>query len=224
MKLLILIFMFAFFVPVHAETSKKELKDKKADAEQINSVEIQQSQIDSINISQMVQEQIDAARKKVSEQKSVPMLKVETKKSAATKKAEAGFWTELKSLIPVSSDASIKALIIFAFSLFVFGIILFRRFTSKKIKPESMNEVNGLKKNIALIREEKPVKVKDKNKLRQIRSKLIQNYSSSKMTNESVSRTAKELKIAQGELLLAERINLHKMAGEYAGKKSPAFK
>lgn len=39
------------------------------------------------------------------------------------------------------------------------------------------------------------------------------------MSNEVVSKTAKELKISQGELLLAERIKMHKMAGEFAGKK-----
>lgn len=219
MKIFIPILTAVFIFILSAGAGAETINTRKSGSGSAGTAEMIQSQIDSINISQMVQEQIDAARKKSAAAKTAAQPNREIKKTAYPKKSEAGIWPDFINSIPFTNGTFIKISVILIFSFIVFGAIFFRRLFTNKSTFKNKGGVSDLKKNISLIREEKPLKVKDKNKLRQVRAKLIQNYSSAKMTNESISKTAKNLKISQGELLLAERIKLHKMAGEYAGKK-----
>ncbi len=211
--------MFSFAVPASAFTVKKTFRGNKKKVPITRAAITGTSAVDTVNIREMVLRQIEAARKNTPVNVGQALLRANAVKKAGTEKASPGFWVNLRKAVPLSWDVLEKILIIFGFSLFVFGIIFIRRLFSKKIFSKSGGKEKELKKNISLIREEKPVKIKDKNKLRSIRSKLIKNYSAKELNDENLSRKARELKIAEGELMLAERIKMHGMAGSYEGKK-----
>lgn len=146
MKLFIAILTIVLFIPVFAGTSAETIKKIPPDKVKDNSFEIQQTQIDSVNISQMVQEQIDAARKKSFEVKIRPVLKAGVKKNNIPKKSEAGIWPEFIKEIPFSNGAFIKVSIILIFASFVFGTIFFRRFFTQKSKPKNKKDITSLKR------------------------------------------------------------------------------
>ena len=219
MKFLIVIIMLAFIVPAAAKGSNKTGHGNKKDVVKDSAASARVNGIDSVNIREMVLQQIEAARKNTPVTAKHPVLQVDMTKKAEPAKTGTGILEKLRKYIPLSGDALTKVLMISGFSLFVFGIIIIRRLFLRKIYSRKGKKIKDLKKNISLIRDERPVKIKDKNKLRSIRSKLIKNYSAKNLTEEDLSKTARELKIAEGELMLAERIKTHGMAGSYESKK-----
>ena len=67
-----------------------------------------------------------------------------------------------------------------------------------------------MKDGIKLIREEK-VRDKKDSQLSQIRNKLMGNASSFQLSKDSISKNARELNIAKGEIYLAARIKSHEL-------------
>jgi len=106
----------------------------------------------------------------------------------------------------VSKEMTIKLSIMGSVSFAAFLVVIVRRKkldTKKTIKRDT-------KDGIKLIREER-VKDKKDSKLSQIRNKLIGSTSAFQLTNDSVSKNARELNIAKGEIYLAARIKSHEL-------------
>jgi hypothetical protein len=180
---------------------------------------------DSINIRQMVLAQFDAARKKQA-QDTVAAADTTTIKSTVQKaavitqavvtlkpKPQKTQWETYFSYIEpafravcVSKEMTIKLSIMGSVSFMAFLFVIVRRKklnTKKTIKRDN-------KDGIKLIREER-VKDKKDSKLSQIRNKLIGSTSAYNLTNDSVSKNARELNIAKGEIYLAARIKSHEL-------------
>lgn len=163
---------------------------------------------DSIDVSKIVWNQIEAARlKEANLQNPVVYDTIEISKNE-----------ELQStLIPISvavinkptnnkileliNSASIEIKIFFVISTLIILSVSLRRITiriKKRIK-------NSLKQRIAMIREEKVIVRKDKNITRKRKSlkkdKILENLSDAGLNNK-----ARELSISKGELLLAVRL------------------
>lgn len=219
MKFLTAILISAFIIPLSAHVKKTNKHSEKKHSAELNTAVITENETDKVDISEMVREQIAAARKKADEEKSTPVPHIDVPKPAKNVKSEAGLLMSIRNKIPLSDDSLIKISVLSAFSLLVFGFIMSRRLLLRKKRPKNKHDLKGLKQNIALIREERPIRVRKNNKLKTVRSRLLKKYSKVNMTNESISKTAKELKISKGELLLAERIRMHKMADGLAAKK-----
>lgn len=163
---------------------------------------------DSIDVSKLVWNQIEAARLKEANQEN----------QVVDEKTEISKNEEMQStLIPISvavvnksssnkilellNSVSIEIKIFFVLSALIILSVSLRRVTirfKKKIK-------NSLKQRIAMIREERVIVKKDKNISRRRKllkkDKLINNLSEAGLNSK-----ARELSIAKGELLLAARL------------------
>ncbi len=145
---------------------------------------------DNVDVKAIVKNQISAARAKEKEKVSTN-TNISTEFAAANVK-ESG-----------SSTLFIKlSILVFAGIIATFWVIK-RRSDEQKIK-----NVQQLKKNIKLVREEKFIKEIDP-KLKAIRTSLYLNSSNLNPVGKGVSQRAKALQIAKGELLLASRIRLY---------------
>lgn len=224
MKMITLFLLCFCFIPVTAQTVKPLVGTAKDSVINQTASDIQKSGMDSLSLSQLVQAQIDAAKKKEIEDKNKPAVQVQEKKIEAPKKTENNFWLELRKNVPLSDDDLMKAVIIASFSFMAFVIVFLRRMrlhknsSIKKNNGKKKNSADGLKKNIAIIREERPLKIKYKNKLKAVRAKLI-SKASINLTNEAVTKTARELQISKGEVLLAARIKSHEIMNGCTSKK-----
>lgn len=159
---------------------------------------------DSINISKLVQMQILAAQKKENEKINKTILNVETKKVEQPNKLNVNFLFEVRKIIPLSDIDLLKTMIIFSFSIIVFSAVFIKRKISNK--KSKKNKSTGLKKNISLMRQEKPIKVGKPDKFKKsVRKKLLIS-APAKLSTESISKAAKEFQISKGEILLASRI------------------
>ena len=105
------------------------------------------------------------------------------------------------------SDAATIRVSIMAFASFVAFVVVFAR--RKKLNVKKSKKQN-YKDGIKLIREEK-VKVKSDGKLSLVRNKLIGSTSAYQVSNDIVSKNARELSIAKGEIYLAARIKSHEL-------------
>ncbi len=161
---------------------------------------------DSVNISQMVLAQIDAARKKQMEEKNQPTKLVETTTVKVQPASSTNFIADWVKSLAISEDTMVKIIIIGSATFIAVIFISFRRLKySKKYSVK-----NDLKNGIKLIREEKVFGKKDE-KLSSVRNKLAGSPSSYQLSNESVSRNARDLNIAKGEIYLAARIKSHEL-------------
>ncbi len=172
---------------------------------------IQQEQIlnsDSVNISEMVQKQIESARKKelerskkTSQASIFPIITKNVK--------------PIKGLSPTSLFSSIyfgKIFILLYASILISMFIIIKRLRNKK-----NNSSNNLKTAINILRNEVVVKKYDK-KLDKLRRKI---HSSNELKNfgeQEIISTAKKLKISKGELMLAVKIRSHQLNNNYSNK------
>lgn len=161
----------------------------------------------SINIKAIVQKQInDAILKKSDQQKSIVnekevltvpaqniSLKVEEKN---TNNAEYNLFTNLFAKIPLHYK-----IYLFLSTAIILGLI-FRR-SIYKLKKAS---VKKLKNRIALLREEKIGGSIIDPKKRKLRLELKENISLLKPSEIEIAKTAKQLNISKGELILAARL------------------
>ena len=94
-----------------------------------------------------------------------------------------------------------KVVIFIGLSVLVFGFVFGRRY----LKFSGSKSIKNMKKAINIIRDEKPVSLKNK-KLHLLRKKLIDSAGIYSMTDGMVSGKAKELNLGKGELMLAAKI------------------
>lgn len=171
----------------------------------------------AIDIKAIVQRQINDAMKKKSQpfvstanEKdviSVPvkevMHKVENEK---TNNAEINIFTKLVERIPLQYKVYL-----FLSTAIIFGLMFRRSFLHFK-----KASIKKLKNRIALLREEKIGGSIVNPKKRKWRLKLKENLSAIKPSEIEIAKTAKQLNISKGELILAARLKLlevNKMQG-----------
>lgn len=145
-----------------------------------------------INVREIVQQQIDNARKRESKAK-VYLL---AEKNDAVKQ---NVNTTSQFFVDDVTFQKIGFLILFSIS--IFSYIAIRR---KKISGSNGNNI--LKKNIKLMREEKFIKPIDP-KLKKIRTSLCLTSKNLNASERDITDTAKKYNIAKSELLLAAKFN-----------------
>ena len=155
-------------------------------------------------------------KKKQSEQKNTPppTAVVVTKTQSNNSTNFINDWIKSLSL---SEDTMIKIIILGSATLFAVIFISFRRMRKGHKNSDSRNLKDGIK----LMREEKVYWKKDE-KLSGIRTKLSSSPSSFHLTNESISKNARDLKIAKEEIYLAARLKSHELnqaSGRQAARK-----
>ena len=165
-------------------------------------------QPDSIDVSKLVQKQIESARLKettdrtievedtvgFSKNENIENATIPISVSVINKPAN-------NKVIELINSFSIGVKIFFLFSALIILIVSLRRMLirfKKRIK-------NGIKQRIAMIREEKIVIKKDRNKTR-TRKSLRKDKVIEKLSEAGMNSKAKELSISKGEILLAARL------------------
>ncbi len=155
---------------------------------------------DTLNISQIVMAQINAARKKEENRNQLATNKDNDLALINPTQNSPGFISELERQLSISPDVFLKILILTSAALLAAIIIVIRRRARKSIKPE-----NNLKGNIKLMREEN-IRVQGNSKLSSVRNRLSDRTPEYNLTNESISSSARKLNISKDEILLAQKL------------------
>lgn len=172
-----------------------------AQAQRDTSAYVEYAAGDSIKIADIVRLQIEAARIRDSIKTAIPAepSKAEILAVPAVKKAEKA---ETKvDYFAFLNGISIEIRILAVFSFIVFMWVFSRRALIYFKKRDKIL----LKKNIALLREEK-VPQKMAKRSRKAKKDLSRNLSGMQLNEKLLARKARELNIAKGELLLASRL------------------
>lgn len=144
-----------------------------------------------INVRELVQQQIEEAKKRESETKLILSIEPNT---TINKNVRA------EPQLPIEDTTTEKLGILILFSISIFSILAIRRRLSK-------NNIHvNLKKNIKLMREEKFIKPIDP-KLKKIRTSLCLTSTNLNASERDLTDTAKKYNIAKSELLLAAKFN-----------------
>ncbi len=194
MKKLIFI-LLAFYTFINAQVNIDSQLNKTS---QNAFVENNTTSDDSIDIRNLVAEQILAAKLKTkSEQKQINNPDSFSK----VKITEVPYFKPKKSLIQLFLGLSFGAKLFIIISVFLLSFIAIRRIVLSIQKKENMH----LKNKIKLLREEKvPSKLEDKKT--KSRRELIHNLPVKKLSEKNITKKAKELRISKGELMLAARL------------------
>ncbi|MGA7723518.1 MAG: hypothetical protein WCA84_20300 [Ignavibacteriaceae bacterium] len=177
---------------------------------------------DSIDIREIVLAQIEAARKKQSQDslnildaKNIPLNAVVIPQAVIKikPKVEKTKWDKLYAYIEnviqnvhIYNEVTIKLSIMGTAAFFAFLLVFVRR---KRLNTKK-NAKTNIKDGIKLIREER-VKDRKNSSLSLVRNKLIGSTSSFQLSYDSVVKNARELNIAKGEIYLAARIKSHEL-------------
>ena len=202
MKIIFLLIISGFFTT--AVLGQKTINNVSLRSGQLDTTAFNSAGADSdtVNISQMVAAQIDAARKKEEQINNNPAPVIQSNITLNTKPASLNLYDELKTRFSIPEDVMMKASILTSASFLSAAVIFIRRRKSKRKKqPANKN----LKENIKSLREEK-VQIKGSSKLSSVRNRLAENTPASNLTQGDISRTAKRLKISKEEILLAQRL------------------
>lgn len=161
---------------------------------------------DSIDIRALVQQQIENARNKKSEVfipvkqevvEAIPAPVVTEKPKAAQSDSPFAFF--------LNQPAQYKFYEIV--SLVIIGFVVIRRVLSNADKKTRKD----LKAKIGMMRDEKVSGIKIDPKLQKIRKVLKDKLDIFKQSEKHLARTARELNVSQGELLLAARLKYYEM-------------
>lgn len=160
--------------------------------------------VDTIDISDLVKQQIASARQKALTAESAPPVNNVRKENQTTvippqiktvHKENGRPYLKFLSRFPVSY------IIFLVLSALIIGALTFRRFSlffKKKFKDD-------LKKKITMIREEKLIS-KENKKQTKLRKTLTKNPVLNKINEKSITKTARNMNVTQGELILAARL------------------
>lgn len=162
---------------------------------------------DTVNISELVRQQIEQARLKaelsqiMDEQVTTKEEVIDIKNSTATIPAVSLNTVSNNKLVDTFNSLSTNVKIFLAASLLIVLTVMYRRILVKIKKSVS----SRLKKRIAMIREENVIVKKDK-KLSKTRKALRKIKVIDHVQNDRIDLIARELSISKGEVLLASRI------------------
>jgi len=167
---------------------------------------------DEVNIDSLVTAQIAIARAKKWENYIEP---VKTNTGLATLQKiqlerKNNWLMNLSSIVGMDKETTTKAAIILFSSLVAFVILVVRRL-KLRTKSKTKNGTENLRSNIQSIRLEKSISKKE-TKLKVIRKNLLNSSVNLNVTEGSLARKAKELKIAKGEIILAAKIKSYELS------------
>ncbi len=187
-------------------SAKSKLNHKKVNEK---AAKVEQTTVnDTVNISKMVQEQIQTAK-----EKEIQIRKL--KSEAALLPIVEQNARALKGLNPLPFLSSIyfsKWFILIYASIFVALLIVIRRIKNKK-----NDSTRDLKNAINILRNEVAVKKQNK-KLEKLRKKIHANSQLNNFGEQEIIKTAKKLQISKGELLLAVKIKSQQINNNYSRK------
>lgn len=159
---------------------------------------------DSVNISEIVQAQIESAKLKAMQDQLKP---VENKDSEKTGRISIPVTnikkTEEPALTEYFNSLKPEVIVFIIISAALIVAVISRRIVigaKKKVK-------NSIKQKIAMIREENVI-LKPDRKRRKVRLLLRKNKFIEKLSGSNISSQARELEISKGEILLASRIKI----------------
>jgi len=161
---------------------------------------------DSVDIKALVQKQIDEARAKQMVDSTTIQPIVEAKieiplvKNIQTEEASS-------SLVGFLLRQPVQYLIYEVASFLIIGLVLLSRI----IKNFGKNSKKNLKIKIGLMREEKVGGSKVNLKMIKIRKVLKDNLEIFRQDDQQLARTARQLNVSRGELLLAARLKIFEM-------------
>ncbi len=156
---------------------------------------------DSVNISQIVLAQINAAREKDQNESLIVAKNNSNVALINPTQNPPSFISELERQLSISPDLFLKILILAIASFLATLIIIIRRKKSRKL----IHSDNSLKGNIKLMREEN-IRIQGNSKLSSVRNRLSEKTPEYNLTSESISNSAKRLNISKDEILLAQRL------------------
>ena len=156
---------------------------------------------DSIDIRKIVNDQIEQARKKEETAKTIPATVSATVVTAGLSGNEVPSFSAW-----YKNELIWKGGLLAVVSVAALTFVLIRR--RKVNSPKKLQK--ALKKNIKNLREEKLIETGD-SKLSAIRNRLRKNIKTYSENGGRFAQKARELNIAEGELLLAARIRSHEM-------------
>jgi hypothetical protein len=161
---------------------------------------------ESIDVRAMVQKQIENARNKKAEAVSVASLQLpeNIKVPAITEKPVTANSNFIFSFF-VNLPFHYQLFILMSFG--IVGFVVVNRIIATINKAANKN----LKNRIGMMREEKVGGAKANPKLQKSRKLLKDNLEIFKQSEKHLAKTARELNIAQGELLLAARLKFYEM-------------
>jgi hypothetical protein len=167
---------------------------------------------DSVNLSVMVQNQMEAAasgeiKTSTNFQESGKSAKEPVKSKIRMKKQEAGAF---ENIVKTLNDFNKKYLKVFIFILgsgAILGYFFGKRYMSVLFGKSGRN----LKNNINQIRNEKPVFIKNK-KLYELRSKLAESNNLYDISEESIPEKARNMNVGKGEIMLAAKIKAFQLS------------
>ena len=158
---------------------------------------------DSVNIRSLVQEQIQKALLNQSQSAHASVNAVQQKEKATVPVKPEEQLSGMAVIAGMILNQPLQYKIFELGSLLIVGFVLLRRLI-QTIKKKSLN---ALKAKISLLRNEK-VLAKQDPKLQLVRKQLSNNELIFNKSEKQISKSAKELKISKGELLLAARLRL----------------
>ncbi len=161
---------------------------------------------DSINIKALVQKQIEDARNKKAENFSDAQPVIQAKIEVPVIKSLQPKETS-NTMISYLMSQPVQYKIYEVVSLIIIGFVLLRRIMKNYSKKSKKN----LKIKIGLMREEKVGMTQTNPKLVKIRKVLKDNLEIFKQDDQQLAKTARQLNVSQGELLLAARLKFFEM-------------
>ncbi|MCL5030687.1 MAG: hypothetical protein M1480_16870 [Bacteroidetes bacterium] len=206
MRIKIILTLLMMITIISFTKNKGEVIPLQSAANDTSKINSAQTYTDSVNISEMVLAQIQAAQKKQIEEKNQSMQPPVAAVTKTQSNISANFVNDWIKTLSLSEDTMIKIIILGSATLVAVIFISFRRMRSGHKNSNKRDLKNGIK----LMREEK-VFGKNNEKLSGIRTKLSNSPSSYQLSNESISRNARDLKIAKEEIYLAARIKSHEL-------------
>ncbi len=179
------------------------------------------SQADSINIKQIVEGQINAIKEKQLKETKKQIVAIDIKNETTPSLTKKGLSNKGSNFVQNSikpllnkiqdtffySEAITNKVKILGFASIISLLVVIIR---RKIINRKFLKKDGLKDNIRLLREERVVKKTDI-KLKGIRNSLVNNTLSYSNTQAGISKVAKEMSIAKGEVLLAAKIKSYEL-------------
>lgn len=211
-KIYIFLFVSLLCTAFAQNAGKTNPPNSKADFAVVDSALQTGNAEDEINIDSLVTAQIAIARAKKWENYIEP-VKTNTGLAVSQKiqlERKNNWLMNLSAIVGTDKETTTKAAIILFSSLVAFVVLVIRRL-KLRTKSKTKNGTKNFRSNILSIRLEKSIPKKE-TKLKLIRENLLNSSVNFNVTEGSLARKAKELKIAKGEIILAAKIKSYELS------------
>ncbi len=169
------------------------------------------SKNDSVNIRQLVAAQIENARKAQLVEKSVVKKAAVPVVGSGNKRTGIYFFNNMPGYLNAFYNTILRISywgiisLLAALLIYLRGRLFLKKSSGKR----------SIKDNIKLLREEK-LFVRKNPKLSKIRKEIGRSPATFNYSNERIARTAKDMNIAKGEILLAAKIKAHELNRQWS--------